>query len=226
MDFASSSAAVSVTVTTSPAASPSIPSMKLVTLIAQTMANPASAVPNIPSECTSWPVVRDGIPPSHQSAHAAAATCAASRVDALRLRRSSRQPTTATRIPPPRMAQLSPRPSTPVSHRIATLNNTTTTMASPPPLGVGDVCELRSLGTSSTDRATAMRRASPVRSSAPTNAGTAAMSGLTRHPAFGTRPRWRRAPGRACRAGESRRRWKASSCPPPASPRPGRGSRW
>ncbi len=114
-----------------------------------------STAPAAPSVTRPVPTHSSGSPPSHQSAHTAAAKCTAARADARTPPWSSHHPTAATASPPPASASACPGESQPATPSTASKASVTSTIATPPPRGVGTTCELRSLGWSSTSRARA-----------------------------------------------------------------------
>ncbi len=132
--------------TASEAAIPSMPSMKLNRLSVHTMASVPRTTPIQVKQSNPTPAATGPLF-SQNTAHAAAATCTASRTFTETGWRSSRNPTRATAMPPPRSAvarwgwiicnTASARNAVPEAK----------TIAAPPPLGVGEEWELRSLGT-------------------------------------------------------------------------------
>jgi len=79
-----------------------------------------------------------------------AAKCTANRVAAERCHLSSANPTSATALPQTESAAHSRNGMNPTASSMHKAASSVTTIATPPPRGVGVECELRSLGTSST----------------------------------------------------------------------------
>ncbi len=139
------------TVTASLAARPSIPSMKFVRLMSQTIYS--SAIGQIAQALSTSPnAVIGRIPPIEMSRAYAAAKCVSNRQRLRRCFRSSRNPATATTPPAPANPSTTGQVNTPANARMNRAAKVVSTMAAPPPRGVGCACELRWFGTSSIPR--------------------------------------------------------------------------